>query len=80
MSNVDIFSDGKIQFDKPKDDPNPYGVYIGKKHKYLGYGQTGVALWNSKWQLEFFPDGEDYDVKFIINRKHFWFVDRKKFI
>ena len=79
MSNVDIFSDGKLQFDKPKAEPKPYGVYLGRKHKYLSRGQTGMALWNSKWQLEFFPDGEEHGVKFRINKKDFWFVDRKRY-
>jgi hypothetical protein len=79
MSNVDIFSDGKLQFDKPKADPKPDGVYIGRKHKHLGYGQTGYALWDSKWNLQFYPDGEQKNVCFKINKKDFWWTDKKRY-
>ena len=62
MPNVDIFSDGKLKFDHVKADPQPFGVYIGRNHKYLGYGQTGYALWDNKWNLQFYPDGEEQNV------------------
>lgn len=77
MPNVDIFSDGKLKFDHVKADPQPFGVYIGRNHKYLGYGQTGYALWDNKWNLQFYPDGEEQNVCFKINKKHFWWIDKK---
>jgi len=76
--NVDIFNDGKLQFDKPKADPKPEGVYVGRNHKYLSYGQTGIGLYNSKWELEFFPDGEEHGVKFIIDKKDLWYTDETR--
>ena len=64
MPNVDIFSDGKLKFDHVKADPQSFGVYIGRNHKYLGYGQTGYALWDNKWNLQFYPDGEEQNMCF----------------
>lgn len=79
MKNVDIFSDGKLKLQDVKADPEPFGVYIGKKHKYLGYGQTGYALWDNKWHLQFYPDGEDQNVCFKIAKKHFWWTDKQNY-
>jgi len=74
----DLFNDAELHtLVKLKKDPQPDGVYIGKTHDHLGYGQTGYALWNDKWELEFFPDGEDQGVTFIIDKNDFWFLDKE---
>lgn len=75
MTNVDIFTDGKLQFDKPKPYPKPFGVYIGRNHESVGYGQTGMALYDDKWRLQFYPDGEGKTVYYIIEKEDFWFTD-----
>jgi len=64
-------------FEKLKEDPKPDAVFVGRNHKHINYGQTGYALWNFKWELEFFPDGEVVNVGYIVSKDDVWYVLRE---
>jgi len=79
MVNVDIFSDGRMTWNLGiKTDPKCDAVFVGKNNEYVNYGQTGYALWNNKWELEFFPDGsEESNQCYIVDKNEVWFTDRE---
>ena len=73
MSNTgrDLFDDAKMHtLVKLKDDIDPTAVFIGRNHPVLGYGQTGMLLFDSGWEAIFLPDNDD-----DLNEEHT--VDRK---
>tara|TARA_A100001201_G_scaffold140982_1_gene135305 strand:- start:6 stop:275 length:270 start_codon:yes stop_codon:yes gene_type:complete len=62
MSNKgrDLFDDAKMHtLVKLKDDIDPTAVFIGRNHSVLGYGQTGILLFDGDNDPTFLPDNDD---------------------
>ena len=61
---INLFDDAMMhKLVKEKKDIDPTSVFIGRNHPVLGYGQTGMMLFDGDNDPVFIPDTDDDDDK-----------------
>jgi len=61
---IDLFDDAMThKLIEQKKDTNPASIFIGRNHLTLGYGQTGMLLFNGDNDPVFIPDTDEEEDK-----------------